>query len=266
MRLKFLSMFGFIALLSPSPFQVIGRMGESDNRYRHNLTEARTSNSIVKSQRSTRPSAEIPFELSGNLVFLRGRVNGSARSLWFMLDSGVSRSVLDVKMAQVLGLKPEGVDSGITPVGSVNFSYVDNVSFNLNGFVLPRREIVAAALGSFESILGRRVDGILGYDFFQHHVIELNYQKRLITIYEPKDFTYPGRANSVNAVLVNNIPFVRAGVRQTRSQFIEGYFEIDTGAADLTLYQSFVDGQKLLESSQPTLLVPLAGINGSRLR
>jgi hypothetical protein len=213
-------MLGFIALLS-SPSLVIGRMEDSDDVCLHKATVPRTSKLTVKSQqRSIQPSTEIPFELSSNLIFIRVRVNGSAQSLSFLLDSGVSRSMLDVKMAQALGLKLKGVDIGSTPVGSFNFSYVDNVSFNLNGVNLPHREIVAAALGSFESILGRRVDGILGYDFFQDHVIELSYQKRLITIHEPKDFTYPEPANSVDAVLVNNIPFVRAGVRQTGSQIV----------------------------------------------
>jgi hypothetical protein len=39
------------------------------------------------------PAARVPFELNGNVAFLRVRVNGS-QPLWFALDTGAQGSTI----------------------------------------------------------------------------------------------------------------------------------------------------------------------------
>src|SRR5258706_5712519 len=54
-----------------------------------------------------RASGPIPFELAGNHIYVRARVNDS-RSLWFLLDTGATASYLDTERALALGLERHG--------------------------------------------------------------------------------------------------------------------------------------------------------------
>jgi predicted aspartyl protease len=122
MRSTVVYMLGLIASLSLSPFRVIGQTARNDNQHRYDLTEYRRLGRTISSQPvSAQPAQKIPFELSGNQIFLRGQVNGSARSLWFLLDTGASRSVFNATQARRLGLKPEGQETGSTPLGPLLF-------------------------------------------------------------------------------------------------------------------------------------------------
>jgi hypothetical protein len=55
---------------------------------------------------------------------------------------------------------------------------------------------VAASL-ILEGIVGQRIDGIIGSDLFQDHIIELNYQAQGISFRDPREFHYPLLAESL---------------------------------------------------------------------
>lgn len=127
-------MLGLLASFYLLPFLVIGQTGSRGNLHRDDLAVAPNLTRTTKYRHaSIRRSKRIPFELSGSQIFLRGQVNGSARVFWFLLDTGASLSVLNVKQAQRLGLKAEGAESGSPALGSADIAYINNVTFNLNG-------------------------------------------------------------------------------------------------------------------------------------
>src|SRR5215204_5709430 len=76
--------------------------------------------------------AQIPFELNGNQIFLRIRVNGS-EPLWFGLDTGASGSVINTATAEALGLKMEGGGRTTGAGGQVQSSTVRGVRLDIGG-------------------------------------------------------------------------------------------------------------------------------------
>ena len=206
--------------------------------------------------------AQIPFELNGNQIFLRTRVNGS-EPLWFGLDTGASGSVINTATAEALGLKMEGGGRTTGAGGQVQSSTVRGVRLDIGGARLEGLDAMTLTLTSIENAMGHRMDGILGSEFFRRYVVELDYERLLINLYEPAGFEYKGRGESLPLTFALNHPYVHAKVAMPGREPVEGKFVLDTGSNfPLILLDSFVKEKRLAESLTKTLKVTGRGVGG----
>jgi predicted aspartyl protease len=206
--------------------------------------------------------AQIPIELSGSQIFLRLRVNGS-EPLWFGLDTGASGTVINTTTAASLGLKPEGSHQTTGAGGNVQSSTVRGVRLDIGGARLEDLSVMTLALTSIEDAMGHKMDGILGSEFFRRYVVELDYERLLINLYEPAGFEYKGRGESLPLTFALNHPYVRAKVAMPGREPVEGRFVLDTGSNfPLILLDSFVKEKRLDESLTKTLKVTGRGVGG----
>jgi hypothetical protein len=206
--------------------------------------------------------ARVPFELNGNEIFLQLRVNGS-KLLWFGLDTGAYSSVVNATMAQSLGLKlgAGGVATGAG--GQVQSTSVPDVTFDINGALLKDLNINAMSLTPIENSMGRRMDGILGSEFFRRFVVEIDFEKMLISVYEPAGFNYRGGGEMLALSFYDNHPYVRARVELPGLEAVEGEFVVDAGSNfPLILLPSFIEENRLRPSLPPTLKTFGRGVGG----
>jgi predicted aspartyl protease len=218
------------------------------------------SSPLHRSTQVDRPP-EIPFELSGKHIFLKCRVNGSA-PLWFLLDTGAYLSVIDERRALALGLVKRGGVSIGSVVGEAEVSYINDVSLDLPGARLSLPVVASAQLNFLESVAGRTVDGILGSELFRECVVEIDYERRVVKLYDPATF-HPGTGTTLPLEVENNSPSIRTTVVQPGSGEFDGLFEIDTGATDaLTLNKPFAGAHQLLASAVKKIQAPAAGLTG----
>jgi len=206
----------------------------------------------------------IPFELTSNHIYLQVRVNNS-EPLWFILDTGASLSVIDVERAKALGLelagKLEGRGAGER---SVDVAFVKGASFSLPGVELFDQTIAALSLDSLEPYEGRAIDGILGYDFISRFVVEIDYAKKIINLYDAHSFKYDDNGESIPITLEESVPHVRAKIVLPGRNPIEGKFTVDIGSRGaLSLAKPFTEANRLLESVPKTIQAPFgAGVGG----
>lgn len=213
-------------------------------------------------QAAVQSLAQIPFELNGNQVFLRVRVNGS-EPLWFGLDTGASGTVINTATAEALGLKMEGSGRTTGAGGQVQSSSVRGVRLDIGSARLESLDAMTLALTSIENAMGHRMDGILGSEFFRRYVVELDYERLLIHLYEPAGFVYQGRGESLPLTFALNHPYVHAKVAMPGREPVEGKFVLDTGSNfPLILLDSFVREKRLAESLTKTLKVMGRGVGG----
>jgi len=209
-----------------------------------------------------RSSYRIPFELTNNLVILRGSINGS-KPLDFILDTGASTSVISDSRARDLGLKLEGKTGATTQGGSIEASFVKGVSLSLSGVEFPKMTLAAIRLSGLEAGLGRRVDGILGYDIFNRFVVEIDYVSRVVTFYEPQAYKYSGHGEAIPISVEDNTPFVVGMITEPKP--IEGSFLIDTGAPGiLNIAGPFAAKHKLLDSVPHTISITSGALLAGR--
>src|SRR6266850_3551690 len=126
---------------------------------------------------SGQAARRIPFEFVGNHIYLRARVNDS-EPLWFLLDTGATASYLDVQQAKALTLGDQRTS-------------VKNVSISFSGGRLLNQNFSIRSFG-FSVYDGHAIDGMLGYDFISHFVIEIDYPKRIVNLYDPTNYKYSG--------------------------------------------------------------------------
>jgi len=166
--------------------------------------ETKTPPVSADSQFASGQSARrIPFELVGNHIYLRGSVNNS-EPLWFLLDTGAAASYLDAQRAKALGLGVEGESK--------------TVVVSLPGVRLRNQAFSIQPLG-FWIYDGHAVDGMLGYDFINRLVVQIDYANRTIDLVAPQRYKYLGSGEVIPLIMLEDdsggkVPLVRARIMQ----------------------------------------------------
>lgn len=128
----------------------------------------------------------IPFKYINNLIFIPLHVNGI--ELNFLLDSGVEETIL-FSMDDKKGVNFFNVEK-ITLRGLGDDSTVEGLKSTNNTLEIHGLKSVGHLLYvvldqdfNLSSHIGIPVNGIIGYAFFKNNLIEINYQKKRITVY-----------------------------------------------------------------------------------
>jgi hypothetical protein len=111
-------------------------------------------------------------------------------------------------------------------------------------------------LGPLEAGIGRRIDGILGYDLFARYVVEIDYQGQAVRLHDPSQFEESGGRATVPLTISDQLPFVTVGITRPGGGAAAARVELDTGlTGSLTLTRTFVDQNHALRPSQPRLRI-----------
>lgn len=227
------------------------------------LAEAQTTNVPNYSFTSGHSSLGVPFELVGDLIVLKVRVNRS-KPLHFIFDTGASISVIDPQSAKALGLRAKGKLKLDATGGSVQSGLIHPVSLSIPGVAVFDHTVATVDLDIIAPLFGFKIDGIIGYDFINSFVIEIDYAAGLMNLYETHNYKYSGSGQSIPIELIEKTPFVRGRIVLNGREPIEGKFEVDTGATGiLFLHTPFVNKHKMLETLMNRAQSQLGGAGGS---
>jgi hypothetical protein len=197
----------------------------------------------------------IPFDLEDNSIFIRVRVNGS-RPLRFIFDTGAGLTILNARTARELGLKASGTTlKGSAVGGQISGDVFKGVSLSVPGVTASNQMVGAVSFDSVPCEM-RSVDGIVGYEFIKEFVVEINYSRRVINLYDPKTFVYKG-AGELVPLKIARTPFVNAELLIDGRAPVEGSFEVDTGSdSAVSLTSPFVKKNGLLSAIGSTVETP----------
>src|SRR6187402_221603 len=129
----------------------------------------------------------IPFKLINNLIFIPIKVNGI--ELNFLLDSGVEETLLfsmedrkEVNFFNVEKITLRGLGSETSIEGlKSNHNTLEVAGMKSKNHML---YIILDQNFNLSSHIGIPVNGIIGYHFFKNNLIEINYEKKRITVYK----------------------------------------------------------------------------------
>jgi hypothetical protein len=200
---------------------------------------------------SGQAALDIPIELNSNHIFVQAQVNGQG-PLWFILDTGAGVTVLNADKAAALGLSMEGKFEGRgAGEGSTEVSVVKDASFTLQGVELIGQTIMAIPLTKLEPYEGRHIDGILGYDLISRFVMKVDYENKLLSLYEPGAYGCQGDGARIPIVLEDSQPQIDAELTMPGKPPVKGHFTIDTGSRTaLHLSKPFCEEHKLADATR----------------
>lgn len=209
--------------------------------------------------------SSVPFDLNFNQIYLQVRVNDSD-PLWFIFDTGAQITVIEREVAAKLKLQIQGSVPGGGGAGEnkVEISLAGNVSIRLPDIETPIPLVAIAPLALLlEPHVGRKVHGVLGFDFISKYVFEIDYAARMMRIHDPSSYLYSGSGTIIPISIVDNHPQVRATILAEGKGAVEGDFIVDTGAAGaIDLTTPFVDKHKFLTSGGPFFQGFVVGVGG----
>ncbi len=178
-----------------------------------------------------------PFKFINNLIIIPIMINDSD-SLFFILDTGLKISILtELSMGDSLSLnytrqvKLSGLGKG-DPINALH-SY-GNI-FRISGVYGKYQHIYIILQNVFNlsALLGTRVHGLIGYNLFSEFVVEVNYEKKRITLHRPETYKMRHRRKSVTLPLIldNTKPYIYAEVKQEDGESVPVKLLLDTGAS-----------------------------------
>jgi hypothetical protein len=168
-----------------------------------------------------------------------------------------------MRLARELGLQLNGNGRAQGAGGTVESSRLNGITFSLPGVEIKNLSVMAIPLDSIEASAGRSMDVIIGAELFHRYVVEVDYAAGFITLYEPQQFVYNGKGESLPLKFFYNHPYVNAKVVIPGLEPIEGDFVIDAGSGyGITFHPSFFKTNRLLEHVPKTIQTKARGVGG----
>ncbi|MDY0076511.1 MAG: aspartyl protease family protein [Bacteroidales bacterium] len=207
---------------------------------------------------SSETKSVFPFELINNLVIVPVLLNDS---VWmkFLLDTGVRTTLLtegNEHHLEVTYNRPVKI-SGLGASGEIEAFVASNVKLQLPGITGRGQTLIVLGEDylNLQSHIGQEVHGILGYDFFSHFVVKIDYSSKIITVYESETYKPPSRYSIFPIKLVKGRPYLNAAIIQSDGSKISGSFLIDTGAShSLLLEPDSINNIRLPSKTLPAIL------------
>jgi hypothetical protein len=188
--------------------------------------------SATEPKRPVAPLVSVPLMVLEDIPYVQVRINDSAVN-WFIVDSGASSCVIDKTRARALGLKTEGQAKG-TGAGSGTYevTFAKNITYTLDNFRFTVPSSYVIDLSGVSASDGRKLDGLLGADFFQQFVVTMDYERGQMHLYDPKTYTPLGGGEVLPVVFQKRVPYLTARLRVAGHAAADRSWMIDTGSAD----------------------------------
>lgn len=199
---------------------------------------------------------QIPIEIINNLIVIPVVLN-DALPLKFILDTGVRTTILTQKtFTDILNLTYTRKYTISGPGGQnlVDAFVTNNVSLELPG--VHGRGHAMLVLGQdyleLRNYLGTDVHGILGYELFSRFIIQIDYEKKILTLMLPEKFRKSRKFQSLPITIQDTKPYIFAPVTFQNGLTLNAKLLMDSGASH---------GLMLEPTSDPTIQVPANSVS-----
>jgi hypothetical protein len=146
---------------------------------------------LLKAQAAQDVPAEIPFEFSEGLLWVKVTLPESSQPLNFLLDTGAGASVINRGTADRLGLHL-GSEVNVRGVDATLSGYwLKGISAAAGTASLPG-DYIAVDLTRLSHSCERPVDGLLGADFFRRRAVQIDFQARKLRVLKPNQLHSKG--------------------------------------------------------------------------
>jgi len=205
-----------------------------------------------------------PFrQFSGGVILIKATINDNKDSLNFILDTGSGGISLDSQTVDHLKIANQLSDKtirGIAGIRRVNFAYnntlrlpglkIDSLNFHINDYDI------------LTSVYGERIDGIIGYSFFNRYIVKINYDSLLIHVYSKGSMKYPKGGYLLRPLLVNLL-IQNARITDLHDRTARFYFDTGAGLC-LLLSSDFVEDSSLFSTKRKKVITQVEGLGGKK--
>lgn len=212
--------------------------------------------------RRPQPLATVPFELVGEKIFMKARVNGS-EEINLQFDTGAGSTVIDGTTAEKLKLVVSGETKNEGAAGSVSVPTSTNNTIEVKGLKFLNITLLHLPLGEY---FGIKRDAVVGYDLLKSYVVKIDYDTKTMEFYDAKSFKYGGKGEVNRFSLWSNSALMDIDLTLLSGEKIRGKFMVDDGAdLPLLLNSPFVNNNGLMPKVGKVAKGSISGSDGSEV-
>ncbi|MEM0940830.1 MAG: PDZ domain-containing protein [Bacteroidota bacterium] len=175
---------------------------------------------------SQEPITSIPFQLFGDHIIIQVSIDNS-ESLDFIFDTGSGYTVLDEDITKDLGLSGKKIE--MKEATYYDWQIVKHNTITINNFLMEKNiKVYSTDFDHLEISLGMDLDGIVGYDLLRSHSVYVNFDEKLISIYDLG--MAPQRGDAIPFTFDTRIPAIKGKVVLNNEELHDGIFYFITGA------------------------------------
>ncbi len=178
--------------------------------------------------------ASVPFEMVGGYVIINVNIN-QAKSLKFVLDSGVRNTIItELYEGDSISLnytKEQNVQ-GLGGGNSLNAMVSEMNELKIGKLKLTNKTILVLQEDflNLTRQTGTKINGLLGVDFFQNYIVQIDYSAKRIRFYDNKEFEAPKGYGVMPMTIERQKMFIHLSVLETDTARRSIKMLIDTGA------------------------------------
>lgn len=197
---------------------------------------------FVTAQARNKAIATIPFEMVGSYIVLKVSVAGSS-PLNFILDTGLRNTIItelhdeqsiDIAVNHQQDL--QGLGQGVAIRSLISYNNV----LTLGKLSLKNKTVYVLQNDIFNlsNKTGRKINGMIGFDLFTDHIVEINYSRLRIYFYSPAQFRAPEKYSVMPMIVERQKMFLQLSVLETDATKRNIKMLIDTGAELTAWFQT----------------------------
>jgi predicted aspartyl protease len=202
---------------------------------------------------------KVPFYSSNSLIILPVSVNGNY-ALNFLVDTGVKSNILfskklgdAMKMEYTRRINIVGADGSTSiwaQVSPINTLDLGEVKGELQSLLVLEEDFF-----ELESVIGVPIYGIIGYEFFKHAPIKIDYDQAVLEVYKPGFLRWkPPFYRKLDMTVEDGKAYIQAKIKQKTGANLDAKLLIDTGAnhglllnketsSDITMPTNFIESE-----------------------
>jgi hypothetical protein len=176
----------------------------------------------------------IPFEMVGSYVVVTVKINDSS-PLNLILDSGIRNTIItELEPSDKISLNYSDVKD---MMGLGGGTHLEAFTSNFNTLKVGKLKlenktvyVLQEDVFNLSKHSGTKINGLIGVDFFQDYVVEIDYSSKHIRFYDSKNFETPKGYSMLPIMIELQKMFVELTVLQTDSTRKQVKMLMDTGA------------------------------------
>jgi PDZ domain/Aspartyl protease len=182
-----------------------------------------------------KPSVNVPFKFINNLVIIPLHINNSD-SLFFILDTGVKTTLiteLNPNDTMTLNYTRKRRIKGLGHGDDLEALHAYDNRFLLGSIAGRKMDLFILIKDVFflSSRMGTQVNGLIGYDIFQKFPVRLDYDRQVMTVYNPRHFKKIKKGELIPLSIEGGKPYIQTKVEIEKGKWIDVKLIIDSGAS-----------------------------------
>lgn len=209
---------------------------------------------ILSPQPKAKYITRFPFkQYSGGVMVVKACFENVKDSFNFILDTGSGGISLDSATCKEFNIPTIQTDTTITGIAGVRkVRFVFDKSLSLPGLKVDGLNFHINDYEVLSSVYGEKIDGIIGYSFFNRYIVKIDFDSLQIEVYSPGKISYPGHGTLLHPIFTS-LPIQYMQVKDKTKMPFNFYFDTGAGLCFLMSEQFAKDSAILLKKRKPVI-------------